>query len=62
LGPSWLDIARRYETTEANLDLLAERIRLGSEGIWGESPMSAHPDLSVQDARDMATRILALDP
>lgn len=61
VGPSWLAIAQRYDTTDANLDLLGERIRLGSYGTWGETPMSPHPDLSVEAARDMVMRILALD-
>jgi glucose/arabinose dehydrogenase/cytochrome c551/c552 len=61
VGPSWLAIAQRYERNPANLDLLAERIRAGSFGIWGEAPMSPHLDLSVEDAREMVSRILALD-
>lgn len=61
LGPSWLEIARRYETTEENLALLAQRIREGSVGVWGESPMSPHPQLGEDAARDMVMRILALD-
>lgn len=61
LGPSWLEIARRYEITEENLALLAQRIREGSVGVWGESPMSPHPQLGEDAARDMVMRILALD-
>ncbi|MGA0805411.1 MAG: PQQ-dependent sugar dehydrogenase [Pseudohongiellaceae bacterium] len=61
VGPSWLEIARRYERSAANLDLLAERIRAGSYGVWGEAPMAPHADLSVEVARDMVSRILALD-
>lgn len=61
-GPSWLEIARRYDASAANRDLLAGRIIAGSYGVWGEAPMSPHADLSVQDARDMVARILALDP
>jgi cytochrome c551/c552 len=61
VGPSWLEIARRYESSEDNLALLAERIIAGSVGVWNESPMSPHPQLSEADARDMVSRILALD-
>lgn len=61
VGPSWLEIAQRYDTTDENLNLLGERIRAGSVGTWGESPMLPHPDLSVAEARAMAARVLALD-
>jgi aldose sugar dehydrogenase len=60
LGPSWLEIAQRYQRNEANLELLARRIMDGSVGTWGESPMPPHPDLSLEQARDMVSRILAL--
>lgn len=60
LGPSWLDIARRYEANEATLAALAEKIIAGGSGQWGDSPMTPHPQLSADTARDMARRILAL--
>jgi glucose/arabinose dehydrogenase/cytochrome c551/c552 len=60
LGPSWREIAQRYQRSEAVLALLAARIRTGSEGSWGEAPMSAHPELSEAEARDMVSRILEL--
>lgn len=61
VGPSWLEIARRYDSSDANLALLAGRILAGSVGVWGESPMSPHPQVGEAEARDMVSRILALD-
>jgi cytochrome c551/c552 len=61
VGPSWLEIAQRYERSDANLDLLAQRIIAGNFGVWGEAPMSPHPDLPLPAAREMVSRILELD-
>jgi len=60
LGPAYAGIAQRYQPTEANITLLVERIITGSEGVWGETPMAAHPTLDPAVARDMVTRILEL--
>jgi aldose sugar dehydrogenase len=60
-GPSFTNIAKRYDTTDASVALLAERIIKGGSGQWGDAPMSAHPDLAVSAAKAMARTILALD-
>jgi cytochrome c len=61
IGPSQTDVAKKYEFTTANVDLLADRIIKGSSGVWGEIPMNPHPDLSVEDAKKMARYVLSLD-
>lgn len=61
VGPAYANIATRYEPTAANLDLLASRIIEGSEGVWGETPMTPHPNLDAAVARAMAEHIIALD-
>lgn len=61
IGPSHTDVAKKYEFTTANVKLLAERIIKGSSGVWGEIPMTAHPDLSQEDAEKMARYVLSLD-
>jgi cytochrome c len=61
VGPSHLAVAEKYEFDEANTKILAERIIKGGAGIWGDIPMTAHTDLSVDDAEKMAMYILSLD-
>ncbi len=61
IGPSFTDIAKKYEYTPANVKLLAERIIKGSSGVWGEIPMNEHTDLSENDAAEMTRYILSLD-
>jgi cytochrome c len=47
--------------TEENIQLLADRIIKGGSGVYGDIPMTAHTDLSVEDAKKMARYILSLD-
>jgi len=61
IGPAHLEVAKKYETTEENIQLLADRIINGGSGVYGDIPMTAHTDLSVEDARKMARYILSLD-
>jgi cytochrome c len=61
VGPSWMEIANRYDDGDAILDQLADRIIEGGGGAWGEVPMAPHTNLSVSEARDMAVTILGLD-
>jgi len=61
IGPSHTDVAKKYEFTAANVDLLADHIIKGSTGVWGEIPMNAHADLSPEDAKKMARYVLSLD-
>jgi cytochrome c len=61
IGPSHTDVAKKYEFTKANVDLLAGKIISGGQGVWGEIPMSAHPDIALADAEKMARYVLSLD-
>jgi cytochrome c len=61
IGPSHTDVAKKYEFTEANVKLLAEKIIKGGSGVWGQIPMTAHPDISQADAEKMARYVLSLD-
>lgn len=61
IGPAHEEIAKKYEFTQANVTLLANKIISGGQGVWGEVPMSGHPDLQLADAEKMARYVLSLD-
>lgn len=61
IGPSHEEVAKKYEFTEANVKLLAGKIITGGSGVWGEIPMSPHPDIRQEDAEKMARYVLSLD-
>jgi cytochrome c len=60
VGPAYKDVAKKYEPTEENLNYLATKIIQGGKGVWGEVPMSPHPNVSEEYAREMAKYILSL--
>jgi cytochrome c len=61
IGPAHMDVAKKYEFTDANVKLLAGKIIKGGSGVWGQIPMTAHPDISEADAEKMAQYVLSLD-
>jgi cytochrome c len=61
VGPSHTDVAKKYEFTQANVNMLTEKIIAGGSGNWGDIPMTAHSDVSKADAEKMAMYVLSLD-
>ncbi len=59
IGPSYKEVAEKYENTPENVDMLAEKILKGSSGVWGDVPMPAH-GFSKENAKYMAQYILSL--
>ena len=60
IGPSYLDIAKKYPSNEKNIAYLSGKIIKGGSGVWGTIPMSAHASLKKNDANSMAKYILSL--
>jgi cytochrome c len=60
IGPAYTDVAKKYENTEANVDMLAEKVIKGGSGNWGTVPMTPHPALSADSAKEMVRYILSL--
>ncbi len=61
VGPSYIEIARRYDSSPQRKESLIEKILEGGQGNWGDVPMTPHPDLSKDDASTMVDYILSLD-
>ena len=60
IGPAYKDVAAKYENTEANIKMLAEKIIKGGSGNWGAIPMTPHPQLKQEDVEQMIKYILLL--
>tara|TARA_B100000029_G_scaffold516513_1_gene630449 strand:- start:5514 stop:7868 length:2355 start_codon:yes stop_codon:yes gene_type:complete len=61
IGPSYKNIARKYEKTPHNIEQLTSRIIKGSSGYWGETVMIPHSQISQEDVKRMVQYILSLD-
>jgi cytochrome c len=60
IGPSYLDIAKKYAFNDKNVAYLSGKIIKGGSGVWGTIPMAAHASLKKDDAKSMAIYILSL--
>ncbi|HEV7348260.1 ThuA domain-containing protein [Telluribacter sp.] len=62
VGPSFTAVAQRYKGQANSLASLSAKIISGGGGNWGkEHVMSAHPQISPQDANEMVKYIMSLN-
>ena len=59
-GPAYRDVANKYDNTDANVKMLADKVIKGGSGNWGPVAMTPHPALSQADAEQMVKYILLL--
>ena len=59
-GPSYEAIAAKYADNTETITLLSGKIINGGVGVWGQVPMSAHPNVTKEDAEKMVKYILLL--
>lgn len=60
IGPAYIDVSKKYEATDAEIDTLVNKVIHGGQGNWGTVPMTPHPTLSRDDAKIMVKYILSL--
>ena len=62
VGPSFHQIAQRYENEERATEHLIQKIKQGGSGVWGTSVMNAHLRLTENEIKTMLDYILSLKP
>ncbi|WP_276089336.1 ThuA domain-containing protein [Pedobacter sp. JY14-1] len=60
VGPSFMRVSQKYAKDQSAVGRLADKIIKGGGGVWGEHAMSAHPQVSKEDASEMVKYILSL--
>jgi cytochrome c len=60
VGPSYYQISQKYHNSEGNAENLANSIVHGSQGLWGNTAMTPHPNITFADAKEIAKYILSL--
>lgn len=60
IGPAYMDVAKKYKATDANVKMLAGKVIAGGKGVWGEIPMTPHPQISQADAESMVRYVLSM--
>ena len=60
VGPAFTAVSEKYQKQAGAIIYLANKIIKGGGGVWGDAVMSAHPNLSEGDAKQIVTWVLSL--
>ncbi len=60
IGPTYTAVADRYKDDEDAEDYLKQKIKNGGGGVWGETAMAAHPQLTEAELSAIVEYILSL--
>jgi len=60
VGPAYKDVANKYRGDAKAAAVLAEKVKKGGSGHWGQVPMPPHPQVSDADIKTMVTYVLGL--
>lgn len=61
IGPSFTQIADKYDQDYIQMDILAKKIINGGSGVWGDGMMIAHPNFSMKAAREIVKYIFTVN-
>ncbi|WP_373074766.1 ThuA domain-containing protein [Zeaxanthinibacter enoshimensis] len=60
IGPSYSEIAAKYKGDSNAMVYLQKKVVEGGSGVWGEVMMPAHPKLTPEETRQIASYIMSL--
>lgn len=60
LGPSFHEVAQRYQDRQGAVDFLSQKIITGGSGVWGQTPMPPHPSITPAQGATLAQYVLSL--
>lgn len=60
IGPNYMEVAQKYKDDKGAMAYLQKKIKEGGSGVWGDVMMAAHPNISSDETRQIATYILSL--
>jgi len=60
VGPSYKDVAKKYASQGDAAKTLAEKVKKGGKGNWGQVPMPPNPAVSDADIAEMIKYVLSL--
>jgi len=59
VGPSYKDVAKKYAGNAKAEALLAEKVKKGGVGVWGQVPMPPNANVKDADVQTLVKWILA---
>ncbi|MDB5150494.1 MAG: hypothetical protein JWQ57_4514 [Mucilaginibacter sp.] len=61
IGPSFVQVAAKYKKDPNAMAKLTQKVIKGGAGVWGETAMSAHPNIKQGDVDQIINWVLSLD-
>jgi cytochrome c len=59
IGPSYADVAKKYAGQADAAAKLADKVKKGGQGVWGQVPMPPNPNVPDADMKALISWILA---
>jgi cytochrome c len=59
VGPAYKDVAKKYKGDPKAVAALVKKVKEGGQGVWGQVPMSPHPQLKDEEIKAMVQWVLA---
>jgi len=60
VGPTYADVAKKYAGQKGIEAKLAEKVKKGGSGVWGQVPMAPNPNVPDADLQAMVKWILSI--
>lgn len=60
VGPSYKDVAAKYAGQADAPAKLAEKVKKGGAGVWGQIPMSPNPTVPDEDMKKLIAWVLSV--
>lgn len=60
VGPAYKDVAKKYAGQSGAAATLAEKVKKGGKGNWGQVPMPPNPTVPDADLNEMVKYVLSL--
>ena len=62
VGPSYQDVAKKYKGDAKAEAMLAEKVKKGGVGTWGQVPMPPNAAIKDEDVKTLVKWVLAQQP
>ena len=59
IGPAYVDVAKKYAGQKDVAAKLADKVKKGGQGVWGQVPMPPNPSVPDADLKALISWILA---
>jgi cytochrome c len=60
IGPAFTDVSTKYQKDPDAMNKLSQKVIKGGAGVWGETAMSAHPNIKKGDLEQIITWVMSL--